>query len=139
MRLSFRNSFFITGSTKEKIYDVIVSELESLRTDYIVKQENEISFRNRFWKFGSYAHLMSKADMGNFKLVMQGNDIELLYESSVSVLLDIVFIILLLIIGIIVHPVFIFGSILLIIQMIIHINTIRTGNKSLINKILSHF
>lgn len=140
MIINFRNTFRITKFSKRQIFDVIISELKAIEVDSIETKENEVIYKYKFWKLASYSQMLSKAHKGNFKLIEQSKDtIEIIYESSVFFILDIICIPSLFIVGVLFSAIYIYLSIFLIIQIFIKINSVKKGNKSLINKIISHF
>lgn len=137
MKITLKYSVYISHSTKESISNSIVKEIEQSKFNNIEVRNDEVCFKNEFWKFGTSLRLTDIITYGSFKLRSQDNDTELLYESTASFLFDVTLILISLIVGVMVHFVFILFSVGLLVQIFIKMNIMKTGNKALVKRVLA--
>jgi ABC-type bacteriocin/lantibiotic exporter with double-glycine peptidase domain len=138
LKIFFDNTLVIKGkgTNVEIVLITIFNLLESLKIYNISKTRDQISFAKKFWRFGFYASEMAHSDEGQFRLRLnENNDIEVVFKSSISIIVDTILFFLLIILSIFVNLVFLVATFLLIAQVLVEIISVKNGNIQLMRKI----
>jgi hypothetical protein len=138
MILHFKNTAKLSKSSKKEMINIIISELKSREVDFLEVNESAVFFKNNFWSMKSFFQTISNADKGVFKLREDGNSVELIYESSISFVFELILIMIFSILSIFFKTFFVIGVILLLFQTLMMVKAVKLGNEALMEKASKH-
>ncbi len=134
--MKLRFTFFKeTKYKEEQIIIKIITKLNEIGVDEIETIGNVVSFRNNFWKMGSNIKSITKVSKGHFEIISAGENVKIKYTCYVSIIGDILFIVLTILLGIFIHGFFYFICLLLLIQFISRTEKIKSLNNELVDEI----
>lgn len=137
MRIKFTEICEIENISREDIKTILIEELENLNADNIIKENDKVSFRNNFWKSGSYLSIMSNIDSGLFKLVQKESSIELSFSYYISFFGSFFIFCIFLFFGFFVEPFLFGGAMIIIINFIRKIITSKNASAELLMSIIN--
>jgi hypothetical protein len=122
-------------TTLDKVKENIIKELNRLEASNISSENNKISFKNRFWKFGSRSSLMSSLNSGCFEIVQQDKKIVVTFTGYYSMMIELIILLVFTSLVVFVDPYFGVGCLFIIIGFGSKYVTVSEGCKEIISKI----